>query len=54
MTKKKGPKGKPDEGALIIAESFVRGALEALSNKRVSDATVRSVAKKVLRAIPAR
>jgi hypothetical protein len=34
------------------AEDFVRRALAATSSKRVSDAKVRAVAKKVSRALP--
>jgi hypothetical protein len=52
---KKSPKGakpKLDDEALVVADAYVRQALEALSNKRISDATVRSMAKKVLQAVP--
>jgi hypothetical protein len=50
---KKKALAKPNKEAMKKAEAFVRSALSALSNKHVSNATVRSVAKKASRAIPA-
>jgi hypothetical protein len=43
---------KHDAEAFKKAEAFVRNALSARSNKRHSDTKVRSLAKKVSRAIP--
>jgi hypothetical protein len=53
MKKKAAAKPNRDIEAMKKAENFVRPALSVLSDKRVSDAKVRSVAKKVSRAFPA-
>jgi hypothetical protein len=41
-----------DEKRKAIAEAFVREALSALSDKPPSEKTVKSVAKKVAKALP--
>jgi hypothetical protein len=49
---KKNTTGKPDKEALRKAEEFVRSALSVTSKKPVSEAKVKSVAKKVSQALP--
>lgn len=49
---KKKVAARPDKEAIKKAETFVRNALSILSDKRMSDAKIKSVAKKVFRALP--
>ena len=51
--KRKKLAAKPDKEAIKKAETFVRNALSILSDKRMSDVKIKSVAKKVSRALPA-